>query len=130
MAMGKRKSHDQQALFIATAKLPQSAAHPFYAKLNEVLAGWKFDQVVEELCAKFYEEKIGRPSLAPGKYFRLLLIGYFEGIDSERGIAWRCSDSLSLRSFVGYRLDELSTEHSTISRTRRLIDFETHQQGN
>jgi transposase len=128
MAMGKRKSHDQQALFIATAKLPQSAAHPFYAKLNEVLAGWKFDQVVEELCAKFYEEKIGRPSLAPGKYFRLLLIGYFEGIDSERGIAWRCSDSLSLRSFVGYRLDELSTEHSTISRTRRLIDFETHQQ--
>ena len=128
MAMGKRKSHDQQALFIATAKLPQSAAHPFYAKLNEVLAGWKFDQVVEELCAKFYEEKIGRPSLEPGKYFRLLLIGYFEGIDSERGIAWRCSDSLSLRSFVGYRLDELSTEHSTISRTRRLIDFETHQQ--
>jgi transposase len=72
MAMGKRKSHDQQALFIATAKLPQSAAHPFYAKLNEVLAGWKFDQVVEELCAKFYEEKIGRPSLEPGKYFRLL----------------------------------------------------------
>ena len=128
MAMGKRKSHDQQALFIPTSKLPQSAAHPFYAKLNEVLAGWKFDPFVEELCAKFYEEKVGRPSLAPGKYFRLLLIGYFEGIDSERGIAWRCSDSLSLRSFVGYRLDELSTEHSTISRTRRLIDYETHQQ--
>jgi transposase len=128
MAMGKRKSHDQQTLFIATAKLPQSAAHPFYAKLNEVLAGWKFDEFVEELCAKFYEEKIGRPSLAPGKYFRLLLIGYFEGIDSERGIAWRCSDSLSLRSFVGYRLDELSTEHSTISRTRRLIDLETHRE--
>jgi transposase len=127
MAMGKRKSHEQ-TLFIATTKLPQSAAHPFYAKLNEVLAGWKFDEFVEELCAKFYEEKIGRPSLAPGKYFRLLLIGYFEGIDSERGIAWRCSDSLSLRSFVGYRLDELSTEHSTISRTRRLIDLETHQQ--
>jgi transposase len=128
MAMGKRKSHDQPTLFIPTAKLPQSAAHPFYAKLNEVLAGWKFDPFVEELCAKFYEEKIGRPSLAPGKYFRLLLIGYFEGIDSERGIAWRCSDSLSLRSFVGYRLDELSTEHSTISRTRRLIDLETHRE--
>ena len=128
MAMGKRKTHDQQTLFIPTAKLPQSAAHPFYAKLNEVLAGWKFDSFVEERCGKFYEEKIGRPSLAPGKYFRLLLIGYFEGIDSERGIAWRCSDSLSLRSFVGYRLDELSTEHSTISRTRRLIDLETHQQ--
>jgi transposase len=128
MAMGKRKSHDQQTLFIPTTKLPQSAAHPFYAKLNEVLAGWKFDSFVEDLCAKFYEDKIGRPSLAPGKYFRLLLIGYFEGIDSERGIAWRCSDSLSLRAFVGYRLDEISTEHSTISRTRRLIDFETHQQ--
>ena len=128
MAMGKRKTHDQQTLFIPTANLPQSAAHPFYAKLNEVLAGWKFDSFVEERCAQFYEEKIGRPSLAPGKYFRLLLIGYFEGIDSERGIAWRCSDSLSLRSFVGYRLDELSTEHSTISRPRRLIDLETHQQ--
>src|ERR1022692_2942199 len=127
MAMGKRKSFDQQTLFILAAKLPQSAAHPFYAKLNEVLAGWKFDDFVEERCAKFYEEKIGRPSLSPGKYFRLLLIGYFEGIDSERGIAWRCSDSLSLRSFVGYRLDELSTEHSTISRTRRLIDLETHR---
>jgi transposase len=128
MAMGKRKTHDQQALFIPAAKLPQSLAHPFYAKLNEVLAGWKFDAFVEEHCAKFYEEKIGRPSLEPGKYFRLLLIGYFEGIDSERGIAWRCSDSLSLRAFVGYRLDESSTEHSTISRTRRLIDYETHQQ--
>src|SRR5271156_504328 len=128
MAMGKRKKHDQPILFIPTAKLPQSVAHPFYAKLNEVLSGWKFDEFVEGLCARFYEEKIGRPSLAPGKYFRLLLIGYFEGIDSERGIAWRCSDSLSLRSFVGYRLDELSTEHSTISRTRRLIDLETHQQ--
>jgi transposase len=128
MAMGKRKSFDQQALFVPTSKLPQSAAHPFYAKLNEVLAGWKFDDFVEGRCAKFYEEKIGRPSLSPGKYFRLLLIGYFEGIDSERGIAWRCSDSLSLRSFVGYRLDELSTEHSTISRTRRLIDLETHRE--
>src|SRR5277367_4597543 len=128
MAMGKRKSHDQQPLFIPTAKLPQSAAHPFYTELNEVLAGWKFDEFVEGLCAKFYEEKIGRPSLAPGKYFRLLLIGYFEGIDSERGIAWRCSDSLSLRAFVGFRLDEISTEHSTISRTRRLIDLETHRE--
>jgi transposase len=128
MAMGKQKKHDQQPLFISTAKLPQSAAHPFYAKLNEVLAGWKFDEFVEGLCAKFYEEKIGRPSLAPGKFFRLLLIGYFEGIDSERGIAWRCSDSLSLRAFVGYRLDEISTEHSTISRTRRLIDLETHRE--
>jgi transposase len=128
MAMGKRKSQQQQPLFVSATSLAQSAAHPFYAKLNEVLAGWNFDPFVEGLCAKFYEEKIGHPSLAPGQYFRLLLIGYFEGIDSERGIAWRCADSLSLRAFVGYALDETSTEHSTISRTRRLIDLETHQE--
>jgi transposase len=128
MAMGKRKSQQQQPLFVTASSLAQSAAHPFYAKLNEVLAGWKFDPFVEALCAKFYDEKIGHPSLAPGKYFRLLLIGYFEGIDSERGIAWRCADSLSLRAFVGYALDEKSTEHSTISRTRRLIDVETHRE--
>ena len=127
MAMGRRKTVDQQSLFVAATKLPQSAAHPFYAKLNEVLACHQFDPFVEGLCAKFYEQTIGRPSLEPGKYFRLLLIGYFEGIDSERGIAWRCSDSLSLRAFVGYRLGELSTEHSTISRTRRLVDLETHR---
>jgi transposase len=128
MAMGKRKVDKQQPLFISATKLPQSAAHPFYRRLNEVLAGYGFDAFVEGLCAKFYQEKVGRPSLAPGQYFRLLLIGYFEGIDSERGIAWRCSDSLSLRAFVGYALDELSTEHSTISRTRRLIDLETHRE--
>ena len=92
MAMGKRQPQAQQALFIPATSLPRSSAHPFYAKLNEVLAGWKFDAFVEERCARFYADKMGRPSLAPGRYFRLLLIGYFEGIDSERGIAWRCSD--------------------------------------
>jgi len=128
MAMGKRKKHQQQPLFVAAADLPRSLAHPFYAKLNEVLAGGQFDEFVEERCRKFYHEKLGHPSLAPGKYFRLLLIGYFEGIDSERGIAWRCADSLSLRSFVGYAIDEAATEHSTLSRTRRLIDLETHRE--
>ena len=129
MAMGKRKKHQQQPLFIPAAKLPQSAAHPFYQRLNQILEQHQFDPFAEGLCSKFYEEEgVGRPGLEPGKYFRLLLIGYFEGIDSERGIAWRCSDSLSLRSFVGYQLDEISTEHSTISRTRRLIDLQTHQQ--
>jgi len=126
MAMGKRRKHGQQPLFVAAADLPRTVAHPFYQKLNEVLAGWKFDELVENLCAKFYAPTLGRPSLAPGKYFRLLLVGYFEGIDSERGIAWRCADSLSLRSFVGYAINERSTDHSTISRTRRLIDIETH----
>jgi transposase len=128
MAMGRRKKQRQQSLFVAAADLPQSAAHPFYAKLNEVLAGWKFDSFVEGICQQFYAEKLGRPSLAPGIYFRLLLIGYFEGINSERGIAWRGADSLSLRSFVGYEINEASADHSTISRTRRLIDLETHQE--
>lgn len=128
MAMGKRKEYRQDSLFIPTACLPQAASHPFYGKLNEILDGLKFDAFVEDACAQFYTEKLGRPSLEPGKYFRLLLLGYFEGIDSERGIAWRCADSLSLRQFVGYAIDERATEHSTISRTRRLIDFETHQQ--
>jgi transposase len=128
MAMGRRKIERQQPLFVAAADLPQTVAHPFYKKLNEVLAGWKFDEVVEQRCQEFYAQKMGRPSLAPGKYFRLLLVGYFEGIDSERGIAWRCADSMSLRSFVGYAIDEHSTDHSTISRTRRLIDLETHQE--
>ena len=128
MAMGKLKKHKQQALFIAAADLPRGVSHPFYAKLNEVLAGWKFDEFVERLCVKFYHDTMGRPGLEPGRYFRLLLLGYFEGIDSERGIAWRCSDSMSVRSFIGYAIDEAATDHSTISRTRRLIDLETHQQ--
>src|ERR1700678_1385456 len=110
MAMGKRKSQSQQQLFIACDRLPQSLSHPFYARLNQLLEAARFDEFAEGLCAKFYEENLGRPGLAPGKYFRLLLTGYFEGIDSERGIAWRCGDSLSLRAFVGYELDEKSTE--------------------
>jgi len=86
-----------------------------------------FDDFVEQRCASFYAERMGRPSLAPGRYFRLLLIGYFEGIDSERGMAWRAADSLALRSFLGVGMDEMPPDHSTISRTRRLIDVETHQ---
>ena len=92
---------------------------------------WKrtgFDEFVEGRCAKFYATNYGRPSLTPGIYFRSLLIGYFEGIDSERGIAWRLADSLALRGFVGIALDESTPDHSTISRTRRLIDVETHRE--
>ena len=70
---------------------------------------------------------LGRPSLAPGRYFRLLLVGYFEGLDSERGIAWRAADSLAVRSFVRLGLEDAAPDHSTISRTRRLIDVETHR---
>jgi transposase len=102
--------------------------HPFYVRLNELLDGKGFDAFVEKLCARFYADKLGRPGLTPGIYFRLLMIGYFEGIEAERGIAWRLKDSLSLRRFLGIALDEDTPDHSTISRTRRLIDLETHRQ--
>jgi transposase len=128
MAMGRRWARiRQQALWTPTASLPVSASHPFYERLNQVLDQKRFDEFVEALCAPFYAETMGRPGLAPGIYFRLLMVGYFEGIDSERGIAWRASDSLSIRSFVRIALDETVPDHSTISRTRRLIDVETHQ---
>jgi len=107
--------------------LARSPGHPFYQRLNELLDGEKFDPFVEGLCGKFYAPRFGRPSLAPGIYFRSLLIGYFEGIDSERGIAWRLADSLALRQFVRIGITEQTPDHSTISRTRRLIDLETHR---
>jgi len=128
MGMGRREQQRrQEELWIAHTELPRTVAHPFYEQLNRVLEGRGFDEWVEGQCARFYAEKMGRPSLAPGRYFRLLLIGYFEGIDSERGIAWRAADSLALRSFLGVGLKEMPPDHSTISRTRRLIDVETHQ---
>ena len=127
MALGKRKTISQP-LFISTTDLPGIKPNPFYEAVNKVLANHRFDAFVEPLCAKFYKDKVGRPGLAPGIYFRCLLVGYFEGIDSERGIAWRCADSKSLGLFLGYALDESTPDHSTISRTRRLIDLETHQE--
>jgi transposase len=114
-------------LWIAANELPPTGGHPFYQRLNQVLEAHAFDEFVETQCALFYADTVGRPSLTPGTYFRLLLIGYFEGIDSERGIAWRTADSLALRGFLGLGLDEIPPEHSTISRTRRLIDVETHR---
>jgi transposase len=114
-------------LWVATAALPTSPGHPFYARLNALLDAHDFDQFVERLCRTFYAKVMGRPSLQPGRYFRLLLLGYFEGLDSERGIAWRASDSLTIRGFLRLPLDEAPPDHSTISRTRRLIDLETHR---
>ena len=126
--MGKRRARvRQEQLWTPTASLPVSASHPFYARLNRVLDEKNFDEFAEAICEPFYAETMGRPGLSPGIYFRLLMVGYFEGIDSERGIAWRASDSLSIRSFVRIALDETIPDHSTISRTRRLIDVETHQ---
>src|SRR6266498_3521132 len=126
MAMGTRET-DQPPLWIATSDLPASPGHPFYARLNTVLDAHGFDRFVEAQCRRFYAPVMGRPSLPPGQYFRLLLVGYFEGIDSERGIAWRAADSLAVRSFVRLALNEPAPDHSTISRTRRLIDVETHR---
>jgi transposase len=129
MAMGTRKQREtQEEIWIAHGELASAPGHPFYQRLNELLEGEHFDEFVEGRCAKFYAAKYGRPSLTPGIYFRLLLIGYFEGIDSERGIAWRLADSLALRRFVGIALDEYTPDHSTISRTRRLIDVDTHRE--
>lgn len=129
MAMGTRKQGERQEdLWIAAAELPRSAGHPFYERLNGLLEEAGFDTFVEERCRRFYAPIMGRRSLAPGIYFRLLLMGYFEGLDGERGIAWRAADSLSLRSYLGLGLDEAPPDHSTISRTRRLIDVETHRE--
>jgi transposase len=107
--------------------LPATPGHPFYTRLNEALDKANFDRHCEESCAGFYHAKLGRPSLAPGLYFRIMMIGFFEGLDSERGIAWRLADSLTLRQFLSIGLDENTPDHVTISRTRRLIDGETHQ---
>jgi transposase len=123
--MGKREG-EQEDLFVTHQQL-RSQSHPFYRAVNRVLAEHGFDRYVEKLCSKFYAKKMGRPGLAPGIYFRSLLLGFFEGIDSERGIAWRAADSLSLRDFLDVPASKLTPDHSTISRTRRLIDLETHQ---
>jgi transposase len=127
MAMGKRKRDRQPTMWVATTDLPTAASHPFYARLNQLLRERGFDDFAEAQCAEFYDDAIGRPGLAPGIYFRLLLIGDFEGLDSERGIAWRAADSFALRDFLGFGLEHPPPDHSTISRTRRLIDLETHR---
>jgi transposase len=124
--MGKRKS-EQTPMWVPTTELPVSPGHPFYAKLNALLDEASFDRFAETECQPFYAPVMGRPSLPPGRYFRLLLVGYFEGLDSERGIAWRAADSLAVRQFVGLALDTAAPDHSTLSRTRRLIALEAHR---
>jgi transposase len=126
MSMGRRPEELQGQMFIAVADLPAAAGHPFYQKLNEALRAMNFDRQVEQQCSKFYDAQLGRQSIAPGVYFRMLLIGYFEGIDSERGIAWRVADSLSLRGFLGYSLEQSTPDHSSLSRIRGRLDQQTH----
>ncbi len=127
MALGRRKRESQAQLWVATQNLT-APGHPFYKKLNRVLDKHGFDAFVEAQCAKYYAEGVGRPGIPPGVYFRLLMIGYFEGINSERAIAWRVADSLSLRQFLGYELDQATPDHSSVSRTRRLMDYQTHHE--
>jgi len=126
--MGTRKQRERQEELWYRSELPEAPGHPFYKRLNEMLDRDGFDGFCEGRCREFYHEKLGRPSLAPGLYFRLMMIGFFEGLDSERGIAWRVADSLTLRQFLGIGLDERTPDHVTISRTRRLISAAAHQQ--
>jgi len=125
----RRRRQRQERLWISHNELANGPAHPFYKRVNELLEAERFDEFAEKECAIFYAENNGRPSLTPGIYFRLLLVGYFEGIDSERGIAWRAADSIGLRKFLGVGLDEQTPDHSTISRTRRLIRCGDASQG-
>src|SRR4051794_14227430 len=126
MALGKRQ-HQQQELWIATTDLPRSPGHPFYTKLNQLLADAEFDPFVEQICRPFYAEDTGRPGIPPGVYFRMLLIGYFEGLDSQRGIAWRCSDSRSLQDFLGLDPTRATPDHSSLTRIRHRLPQEVHE---
>ena len=126
--MGKRRKRERQEdLWIPSSSIVATPGHAFYERLEELLRRNRFDALVEPLCQRYYRGPAGRPSITPGAYFRMMLIGYFEGLDSERGIAWRVADSLSLRKFLGYGLNEKTPDHSTISRTRRLYWLSTHK---
>ncbi len=128
MALGRRKDERQEELFVPHDRLPRSEGHVFYRQLNRLLAEAEFDRFVEELCAPHYQRSgtPGRPSIPPGVYFRMLLVGYFEGIGSQRGIAWRCHDSLSLREFLGVPLTEDAPDHSSLTRVRDRLPLEVH----
>jgi transposase len=125
MALGKRRD-EQQEMWVPTTSLPKSQGHVFYRKLNQLFAETRFDRTVEEMCEPYYHSHLGRPSIPPGAYFRMLLVGYFEGIGSQRGIAWRCGDSLSLREFLGIPLTEQTPDHSSLTRVRDRLPLEIH----
>lgn len=127
MSMRRRPKEKQDDLWIATTELARTPGHVFYDRLNVVLAEAKFDDTVENMCRPFYVDGKGRPSIPPSVYMRMLLVGFFEGLDSERGIAWRCADSLSLRQFLGFGLSEQTPDHSSLSRIRQRLSVEVHQ---
>lgn len=126
MALGRRK-RDQQDLWVATCDLPKSPGHPFYSKLNRLLDEAGFDEFVESRCKSFYRDGPGRPGIPPGVYFRMLFIGFFEGLDSQRAIAWRCSDSRSLQSFLGLGVTQPTPDHSTLTIIRQRLPLEVHE---
>ncbi len=130
MAMSKRKSQRQAALFVATDNLARSPGHPFYQKLNRLLATAEFDTWLERHCQQYYEteEKRNQPSIPPGVSFRMLLVGFFEGIDSQRDIAWRCHDSRSIAEFLGYGPTDATPDHSTLTNTRQCLPLEECQE--
>jgi len=128
MALGRRKKERQQDFWVATTELPRSEGHVFYQKLNQLLREAGFDEYVETLCEPHYHDTMGRPSIPPGTYFRMLLVGYFEGIGSQRGIAWRCADSLSLREFLSIPLTANTPDHSSLTRVRDRLSLSIHQQ--
>src|SRR5215831_2290318 len=127
MALGKRR-REQQGMWVATTDLPRSPGHPFYQRLNQLLAEAGFDKWIENLCRPYYAETMGRPSIPPGVYFRMILMGYFEGIASQRGIAWRCSDSRSLADFLGVPITQMTPDHSSLSRVHGRLPLEVHEQ--
>jgi transposase len=126
MALGRRKVKRQADFGVPATDLPQSPGPPFYEPLNQVLAGAGFGRLGEESCQRFYPATLGRPSVPPGVYFRMRLVGYFEKLPSERPIAWRCADSLSLRAFLGLAPGAGSPDDSALNRSRLRIDLETH----
>lgn len=128
MALGKRASERQDALWVAAEEIVKGPGSAFYARLNALLSAADFDRWVEGRCASYYSRHTGRPGIPPGVYFRMLMVGYLEGLDSERGIAWRCADSLSLREFLGYDLTQRTPDHSTLSVIRSRMDVEVHQE--
>src|SRR5215207_8486635 len=126
MALG-RQGKRQVELMVGWAELPRSPGHAFYDRLQAVLVEAGFDSFAESRCATHYTSRSGRPSLPPGRYFRMHLVGYFEGIDSERGLEWRCADSLSLREFLRLGTNERVPDHSWLSKTRARLPLEVHE---
>jgi len=127
----RKKAAEQSSLWIATSDLPSTRVKSFYQKLDRVLSEMGFGEQVRELCAPFYVRDVsrgGRPGIDPEVYFKMLLVGFFENLPSERGIAGRCADSLSIRSFLHYELDENTPEHSSFTIIRQRLDSEVYEQ--